>query len=140
MPSPHPSYAAVFRTFARNSLVRDMTFRSNFLIECFTSIAWTAINLGFYVLVVFYFTTEIGRGTGWYKYPFLVFLATGMIVNGLVQTFIMPNAEHFSELIRKGDLDGVLLKPIDTQFVVSFQRISWSSLTTVAAGYRSASS
>ena len=27
-------YLRVFLTFARNSLVRDMTFRANFLIEC----------------------------------------------------------------------------------------------------------
>ena len=29
----HPSYLRVFLTFARNSLVRDMTFRANFIIE-----------------------------------------------------------------------------------------------------------
>ena len=28
------SYFRVFLTFARNSLVRDMTFRANFIIEC----------------------------------------------------------------------------------------------------------
>ena len=34
----------------------------------------------------------------------------------MVQAFFMPNAEEFSELIRTGDLDFALLKPIDTQF------------------------
>ena len=29
----HPSYLKVLLTFARNSLVRDMTFRANFLID-----------------------------------------------------------------------------------------------------------
>ena len=28
-----PSYLGVFLTFARNSLVRDMTFRANFIID-----------------------------------------------------------------------------------------------------------
>ena len=32
----------------------------------------------------------------------------------------MPNAQEFSELIRTGGLDFALLKPIDTQFLVSF--------------------
>ena len=40
----------------------------------------------------------------------------------------MTNADEFSELIRTGNLDFALLKPIDTQFLVSLQRIDWSSL------------
>ena len=40
-----------------------------------------------------------------------------MFVNSIVQTFFMPNAEEFSELIRTGGLDFALLKPIDTQFL-----------------------
>ena len=48
MPPCAPSYARVFLTFARNSLVRDMTFRSNFIIECVSSLSWMAMNLGFY--------------------------------------------------------------------------------------------
>jgi hypothetical protein len=31
--SPHPSYIRVFGTFVRNSLVRDMMFPANFIIE-----------------------------------------------------------------------------------------------------------
>ncbi|MEX2113899.1 MAG: hypothetical protein WD845_11985, partial [Pirellulales bacterium] len=62
-----PSYRRVFLTFARNSLVRDMTFRTNFIIECITSIAWMAMNLGYYLLV-FRFAPSIGENTGWGQY------------------------------------------------------------------------
>lgn len=126
-PMHRPSYARVFLTFARNSLVRDMTFRSNFLIEMVTSMAWMLMNLGFYVLI-FTYTDSIGAGTGWGQYQFFLFIATTMMINSLVQTFFMPNAEEFSELIRTGALDFALLKPIDTQFLISLQRVNWSSL------------
>ena len=105
-----------------------MTFRSNFVIECVSSLAWMGMNLGYYLLI-FQFTTTIGRNTGWGKYEFLVFLATTMFVNSLVQAFFMPNAEEFSELIRSGRLDFALLKPIDTQFLVSLHKVDWSSLS-----------
>jgi len=124
----HPSYFGVLLTFARNSLVRDMTFRSNFLIACVTSTAWVCMNLAFYVLI-FTHAPQIGQGTGWGQYEFFVFLATGMLINSLVQAFFMPNAEEFSEMIRTGTLDFALLKPIDTQFLVSLQKVSWSSLS-----------
>jgi ABC-2 type transport system permease protein len=117
----------VWRTFAKNSLVRDMTFRANFIIDAVTSLAWLLMNLAFYVLV-FRFTPMIGVGTGWGQYEFFVFLATTLFVNSLMQAFFMPNAEELSELIRTGGLDFALLKPIDTQFLVSFARIEWSAL------------
>ncbi len=129
----HPSYLRVLLTFARNSLVRDMTFRANFLIDTFSSISWVLMNLGFYVLV-FEYTPMLGAGTGWGKYEFFLFLATGLLVNSLVQALFMTNADELSELIRSGSLDFALLKPIDTQFLVSLQRIDWSSAGNLLVG------
>jgi ABC-2 type transport system permease protein len=57
-----------------------------------------------------------------------------LIINSLVQALFMPNAEEFSELIRTGGLDFALLKPIDTQFLVSLQRVEFSSFVNFAAG------
>jgi ABC-2 type transport system permease protein len=104
-----------------------MTFRSNFLIDTFSSMSWVFMNLGFYALI-FKYTPMIGEGTGWGKYQFFLFLATTLLVNSLVQTLFMSNADEFSERIRTGSLDFVLLKPIDTQFLVSLERVQWSSL------------
>ena len=138
--SNHPSYYRVFLTFARNSLVRDMTFRGNFIIETLSSVSWVFMNLGFYVLV-FQHTTRLGNVTNWGehefawgKYEFFLFLATTLLINSLVQAFFMQNAQEFSELIRTGSLDFALLKPIDTQFLVSLQRVQWSSLGNLAVG------
>ena len=105
-----PSYSRVFLTFARNSLVRDMSFRTNFILQSISTVSWTIMNIGFY-LIVFQYTESIGEDTGWGRNEFFVFLATTWIINSLVQTFFMPNAQQFSELIRSGNLDFALLKP-----------------------------
>ena len=120
----NPSYLGVFLTFARNSLIRDMMFRANFIIESISSISWMIMNLGFYTLV-YQFTPNIA---GWSKYEFFVFIATTMFINSIVQAFFMPNMQELSELVRTGGLDFALLKPIDTQFLVSLRRVNWSSL------------
>jgi ABC-2 type transport system permease protein len=129
----HPFYFRVFLTFARNSLVRDMTFRVNFLIECVSSLSWALMNLGFYLLI-FSYTSSIGQNTGWAQYEFFTFIATTFLINSLVQAFFMPNCEEFSELIRTGGLDFALLKPIDTQFLISLHKIDWSSLANFLLG------
>ena len=131
--NPRPPYLQVLLTFARNSLVRDMTFRTNFLIQCVSSMSWTLMNIGFY-LIVFSHTSHIGMDTGWGKWEFFVFLATTWIINSLVQAFFMPNCQEFSELIRTGGLDFALLKPIDTQFLISLHKVDWSSLANFLAG------
>lgn len=119
------NYFRLFLTFARNSLIRDMMFRANFLIEGFSSVTWLLMNLGFY-LIIFQQTNHIA---GWGKFEFFIFIATTVFVNSLVQTFFMPNAEEFSELIRTGGLDFAILKPVDTQFLISLRKMSWSSLS-----------
>ncbi|TWT77450.1 hypothetical protein Pla123a_21110 [Posidoniimonas polymericola] len=129
--SPILLYPRLLWTFARNSLIRDMTFRSNFLIEMVSSMTWMVMNLGFYALVYGLLgENSSGQATieGWTKYEFFVFIATTMFVNSLVQAFFMPNAQELSELVRTGGLDFVLLKPVDAQFMLSLRRISWSSL------------
>ncbi|MEX0818909.1 MAG: ABC-2 family transporter protein, partial [Pirellulaceae bacterium] len=127
-----PHYTRVLLTFARNSLIRDMTFRANFIIECIASLSWTMMNLGFYLLIFSHI--EQRRIADWQQYEFFAFIATTWIVNSIVQTFFMPNAQEFSELIRTGNLDFALLKPIDTQFLISLQKMDWSSLSNLLAG------
>jgi ABC-2 type transport system permease protein len=129
--SERPSYLRVFLTFARNSLVRDMMFPANFIIETISTFGWVLMNVGFYLLI-FQYTDQIGAdgtaGGAWDKHQFFVFIATSMFINSIVQMFFMTNADEFSELIRTGGLDFALLKPIDTQFLISLRRIEWASL------------
>ncbi|MEM7473409.1 MAG: ABC-2 family transporter protein [Planctomycetota bacterium] len=131
--SSHPNYWAVYGIFARNSLVRDMMFRTNFILESISSLAWSMMNIGFY-WIIFEHANSIGSETGWGKYEFFVFMGTTWIINSIVQAFFMPNSEEFSELIRTGGLDFAMLKPIDTQFLISFRKVSWSSLSNIILG------
>ena len=131
-------YPKLLLTFARNSLIRDMTFRSNFIIEAISSVVWMVMNLGFYLLVFLKIeeaqaaaqsgAAETANIAGWEKPEFLVFIATTMIINSVMQAFFMPNAQELSEMVRTGGLDFAILKPVDTQFLVSLRKSSWSSL------------
>ena len=126
-------YLSILGTFARACLVRDLTFRANFILECLTSLGWMSMNLAFYLLV-FTFTPEIGRGTGWTKDPFFAFVATGLIINSIVQALFMPSAEELTELVRTGGLDAVLVKPLDAQFLLSMHRVDFSAFANGTVG------
>jgi ABC-2 type transport system permease protein len=95
--------------------------------------SWVFMNLGFYT-VVFHYAPSIGADTGWEKYPFFIFMATALLINSVVQAFFMSNAHELGELVRTGSLDFALLKPMDTQFLISFTRVDWSSLGNCVIG------
>jgi ABC-2 type transport system permease protein len=134
--SPRPNYFRVFAIFVRNSLIRDLMFPANFIIESISSIGWMAMNLALYILI-YQHTDTLGSaadGNAWSKYQFFVFLATWLLIYNIVQMFFVVNAEEFSELIRTGNLDFALLKPIDTQFLISFQKVDWSAASNLGLG------
>ncbi len=119
-----PHYGRVLATFFRNSLVREMAFRGNFLIEVVTNAFWFGAQLVFFSLIF----GNVQEMNGWNRHQFFAFMATGMIINTLIEAFFMPNCANFSELIRTGNLDFALLKPIDTQFLISFEKLDLGAL------------
>jgi len=101
-----------------------MAFRGNFLIEVVTNAFWFGAQLVFFTLIF----GNVQEMNGWNRHQFFAFMATGMIINTLIEAFFMPNCANFSELIRTGNLDFALLKPIDTQFLISFEKIDLGAL------------
>lgn len=104
--------------------MRDMAFRGNFLINAVTRLFWFAAQLTYYELI--FMNVEFIQG--WTRPQYYAFMATGMLINSIVEMFFMPNCAHFSELIRTGNLDFALLKPIDTQFLISCEKVEFSML------------
>lgn len=115
-----PNYARVWGTFFRNSLVREMTFRSNFIITVITRAFAFVAQLALFEIIY----RSVPSIAGWSRYEYFAFMSTGMLINAFIESLFMPNCAAFSEKIRTGNLDFVLLKPIDTQFLVSFEKVN----------------
>jgi ABC-2 type transport system permease protein len=52
----------------------------------------------------------------------------------VVEAFFLSNCNGFPEMIRSGDLDFILLKPIDEQFLVTTRWVDWSAFASVVLG------
>ena len=111
-------YLRVLRVFARNSLVRTMSFRVNFMIECLSSLGLGVDELG---LLRAACTSTPSRSPAGTQYPYFVFLATVQFIYSLAEAFFMPNAEEFSELVRTGGL-GFRAAQADRHAVARFAR------------------
>ena len=121
-------YSRVFLTFFRNGLVREMTFRGNFLLEILTSAFWFTAQVVLFQIIY----RNVSAIQDWSREQYFAFMATGMLINAIVEMFFMPNCAEFCERIRTGDLDFVLLKPIDPQFLISFEKMDLTMVGQMA--------
>ncbi len=123
-----PRYGRVWLMFLKVSLSREMIFRWNFLIEVVTTCFWIAAQLLLFQIIFGHVSTI----RDWTQSEYYGFMATGMLINAFVEMLFMPNCANLSEQIRTGNLDFAIVKPIDTQFFVSFQTVDMSLLAQVA--------
>lgn len=123
-------YFRLMAAFARNSFARELAFRANFIVKIVVEILWLAILLIFY-RTVFTRTTMVA---GWSEGQYLCFLGCYFALEGLLETLFLENCSEFSDLVRSGELDFVLLQPIDEQFMISCRKIDWSTGANVFMG------
>src|SRR5437016_2360162 len=124
-------YVKLWLSLAKFSLLGELAFRGNFLIKVFVELLWLGILLLFN-FTIFQQTTEIAE---WKADEYLFFIGCYFAMGGLLETLFLDNCNQFADLIRSGDLDFFLLKPIDEQFLVSCKHIDWSCVPNVLLGF-----
>ena len=107
-----------------------MAFRGNFLVKVSVEVLWLAIMVAFF-RTVFARTNNIA---GWTEQQYFFFVGCFFAINGVIEMFFLDNCNEFAELVRTGDLDGLLLKPIDEQFLITCRRIDWGTAPNVLMG------
>ena len=123
-------YLRLLGGLALYTLNRELAFRGNFLVKVSVEVLWLAILLAFY-RVVFARTNTIA---GWSEPQYLFFVGCFFALNGLIEMLFLENCNEFAELVRTGDLDGLLLKPIDEQFLITCRRMDWGTGPNVLMG------
>ncbi len=123
-------YPRILRALAAHSLSRELAFRGNFLVKVSVEVLWLAIMLAFY-RVVFARSSNVA---GWTEPQYLFFVGCFFALNGLIEMLFLDNCNEFAELVRTGDLDALLLKPIDEQFLITCRRFDWGCAPNVFMG------
>lgn len=123
-------YGRLMLSFARFGLANELAFRANFLVKIVVEVLWLSILLLFYQ-TLFDKTPLIAT---WNRAEYLFFVGCHYALGGVVETFFMTNCTSFPDHIRSGDLDFMLLKPIDEQFLVSTRWVDWSTAPNILLG------
>jgi ABC-2 type transport system permease protein len=111
-------YWSLYRGFFRASIIADLEFRMNFVVRILTDIFWYLAQIVTFE-VLYQHTEKIGD---WNVYQTRVFLGLLFVIDAIYMIVFSDGLDQLTEKVRKGDLDLLLTKPVNSQFIVSCQR------------------
>lgn len=122
-------YGAIFATLWRNSVVREMSFKINFLLWIGVELLWFALQLVF-ITVIYQHTDRIGT---WSKWEVVLLLGASQFIQQVFIAFFLTNCAQISELIRTGKMDFMLLLPVNTRFIISLRQVDLGGFVNAAS-------
>jgi ABC-2 type transport system permease protein len=126
--NPLARYARIWLAQIRYSTVREMMFKSNFLLWIVVDLTWFGLNLAF----VQFLYLQVSTIAGWTKWEMILLVATSNLIQQIFQTFLMINCTNLPELVRSGKLDFFLAQPASAQFLVSTRKFEPGSIVSCA--------
>jgi ABC-2 type transport system permease protein len=119
-------YARIWLAQIRYSTVREMMFKSNFLLWIVVDLTWFGLNLAF----IQFLYLQVNTIAGLSEWEMILLVATSNLIQQLFQTFLMINCTNLPELVRSGKLDFFLAQPASAQFLVSTRKFEPGSVVS----------
>ena len=123
-------YLEIYWIMLRNSLIREMNFKINFILWMAVEVLWFVGQIVF-INVLYLYVDKIGD---WSKWEVVLLAGTHQIIGQLFQAFFYVNVANLPELVRTGKLDFMLLLPVDPQFAVSTRQFGLDSVISALVG------
>ncbi len=123
-------YLEIYGIMLRNSLIREMSFKANFILWMLVEVLWFCGQI-FFFSIIFGQVDQIGD---WSKWEVVLLVGTHQTIAQLFQAFFFMNISNIPELVRTGKLDSLLVLPMDSQFAVSTKQFGLDSVLNALLG------
>jgi ABC-2 type transport system permease protein len=123
-------YLEIYSIMLRNSVIREMSFKANFILWMAVELLWFLGQIVF-IEVLFQYVNRIGD---WTKWEVVLLIGTHQLIGQLFQAFFYVNIANIPELVRTGKLDFMLLLPVDSQFAVSTRQFGMDNVVNALVG------
>ncbi len=123
-------YLRLFGLFVTTELQRELAYRANLAMELVQMVMVIATSVGA-VLVLFAYTEVLN---GWTLPQMLALLGVYYVVQGVEELVFQPSLNEMMEQVRLGTLDFILLKPANSQFLVSLRYLNVVQVAQVGLG------
>jgi ABC-2 type transport system permease protein len=112
-------YFDIYAALWKNSVAREMSFKTTFILWIFVECLWFGLQLSF-IGVLYTQTENIGSWTVW---QVILLVGTSQLIQQGFHAFFLINCTNLSELVRTGKLDFLMLLPVNTRFIISMRQV-----------------
>ena len=123
-------YIEIWGIMLRNSLIRELSFKANFILWMIVEVLWFCGQVAFFSIIF----GQVDRIVDWSKWEVILLVGTHQMIAQLFQAFFFVNVSNIPELVRTGRLDSLLVLPIDSQFAVSTKQFGLDSVLNAILG------
>jgi ABC-2 type transport system permease protein len=123
-------YIEIYSIMLRNSLIRELSFKANFVLWMLVEVLWFVGQIVFFGIIF----GAVNRIGDWSKWEVVLLVGTHQMIAQLFQAFFFMNISNIPELVRTGKLDSMLVLPIDSQFAASTKQFGLDSVINAALG------
>jgi ABC-2 type transport system permease protein len=116
--------------FMQINFLNELQYRANFFMQLFNSMLGLAFGL-VGLAIVFHHTEHLA---GWSQVELLAVLGVYLIITGYTGVIIQPNMMRLMGDIHRGNLDFMLIKPVDAQFLTSSWQLEFWKLLDILLG------
>ena len=120
-------YLVLWRAFFRNSLSRDMEFKMNFIFDLFIDAIFYGSYL-FFFGVIFSYVDALGDFN---RDAVIIFLLVTYLTDTVYVFVLGGNVFNINRMVIRGDLDLILVKPMNPQFFMSFRYVHAYALVSL---------
>lgn len=124
-------YIRLYKTLLQLNAASLLAYRANFTTNIIASVSWGLFS----IISIMLITSRASSIFGWKREEILLLTAIYSILIGIFHLLFSKNFERFSNLVYYGQLDSLLVKPIDSQFLVSFWLVNYTSTFRILLGF-----
>ena|SRR3989338_9122875 len=123
-------YFKLFIAMFKIAWISNMEYRANFILGLTIDICWTIADLIFFTVLM----QNVQAIGSWTQAETLIMVGLYRLLGVFVWGWMQPSFERIPTFINNGQLDLILTKPIDSQFLLSFHQYSMNLVSSLVGG------
>ena len=123
-------YLSLTSLFFKYTLMRESAYRVDLIMWSLVTLGWFIFNITFWQLLF----ANIDSLGGWTKGQVFVLQGFFFLIDFLIWGIFYGSLEHIPKKINRGEIDFEVTKPINTQFLLSFNSYNLNQIVNLVMG------
>lgn len=123
-------YIKLYATLLKINFFTFTAYRANFINSTISSFVWSS----FVIISMTLLTSRVSTIFGWTRNELLILAGVYNVISSIFYFLFSASFEEFSYTMHYGRLDTILLKPINSQFMISCWFIAYNNILRFIIG------